>query len=242
MDEQMRASVDHEVDSTLVHVLATSDPDNEQAERDLDELLGSDNACSPEQVERVLRQRQDWVALAKMYEKKERWADVLDIWTAVIDGQLSDARRGNTAVSVTQVAELVSELDDPSLLSKYGTWLVKKDSNAGVGILTKKTQLSLVSANGQSKSTKEQELAAVEGQRSTIAELTSIDTKAADEFLEISVLSATKIQDKAMHTQLFDMLMSRVESQLADPSNRERMRAVGEYDVQVSRRRERCCG
>ncbi|KAN0063145.1 hypothetical protein ACQY0O_004309 [Thecaphora frezii] len=229
MDDKMRQRVAAIVDSTLLRVLAERSATSGDAS-ELEDLLEADLACPPDEVTSILKQQSYVVMLAKVYEKQQMWDEVLDIWIKIIDGKLIDRGPGRDDEQkhpvVNDVANLLSSLQDPTLTSKYGTWLVRRDPEVGVRILTQRVESATASGGGTTRNTRDKELAAIEGHRATLAEISAIDANAADDFVENVVLAATKIQDAEMHGRLFSVLIRKVEQHLSDAEIRSRHKRI----------------
>ncbi|EPQ28741.1 uncharacterized protein PFL1_03544 [Pseudozyma flocculosa PF-1] len=228
MDDRMRERVAATVDGTLLKLLAERASTGHDP-AGLDSLLSEELACSAELVTEVLEGRSYLSMLADVYLRQQRWGEVLEIWTGLIDGRSEDrsprrSQDDSHQPTIEDVAKLLATIEDPLLTTRFGKWLVKKDPKAGVEILTRSGAGTNIAAGGNGgaapRNTKEKELAALEGHRATLAEIEAIDTNAADGFVENIVLAATKIQDAEMHERLLRVLVRRVEQHLSDAERR----------------------
>ncbi|SPO21857.1 related to TGF beta receptor associated protein-1 [Ustilago trichophora] len=239
MDEQMLANVSGCVDSAYLQLIAqqrgVAEPGKASVEEELSSFLASKHACESSLVERVLQEKQYLSLLAEHYEHAGKIEGALKIWTALIDGEMTDALRETIDVpaALSKVAALLSKQSDSNLLSSYGRWLVKRDPEAGIDILTKQTATSASDTSKNSTSrTKAQELEAIQAQRATIDELRDIDADAATKYLEVVALSTAKVQDEQMHRELAAALLHRVGQHLKEDDYRQKMEAVAhEYAV-----------
>ncbi|TKY86822.1 hypothetical protein EX895_004463 [Sporisorium graminicola] len=235
MDEQMLATVNACVDSAYLRLIVERrglvGEDDTAVDDDLTAFLGSKHACESSQVEKALEQKHYFSLLADHYEKTGNVQGSLRTWTALVDGKLSDASGKTIDVpsALSKVASLLKDEDDPTLLSTYGRWLVRKDSEAGIQILTKVTaKLGSDPSQNSATRSKAQELESIRVQKATINELRDIDADAATKYLEAVALSTTKVQDEQMHRELAAALLRRVEDHLKDDSYRRKLDAVAQ--------------
>uniref|UniRef100_V5GNV1 Uncharacterized protein n=2 Tax=Kalmanozyma brasiliensis (strain GHG001) TaxID=1365824 RepID=V5GNV1_KALBG len=235
MDEQMVANVNSRVDSAYLQMIAerrgTVEREDAAVEAELAAFLSSKHACEPAQVRNVLESKHFYSLLAEHHELSGDVEGALKIWTALVDGKLTDTLKKSPDVpaALSKVATLLKEQNDPNLLSTYGRWLVRKDPEAGIRILTKQT--AIPAADSSQKSTvrsKAQELEVIQTQKATIDELRDIDADAATKYLEAVALSTSKVQDEQMHRDLALALLRRVEQHLNDDAYRQKMDAVAQ--------------
>ena len=235
MDEQMRANIDACVDSAYLKLIVerggVSERDEASVEDELVSFLTSRNACQSSQVEEVLKRKGFFSLLADHYEQTGDVGKALETWTGLVDGKIIDnlARTRDSSTALSKVASLLKDENDPTLLSTYGRWLVRKDSEAGIQILTKQT--AKLGSDPSQKSTtrsKAQELESIQVQKATIDELRDIDADAATKYLEAVALSTTKVQDEQMHRELAAALLRRVENHLKNDAFRRKMSAVAD--------------
>ncbi|KAJ1028646.1 hypothetical protein NDA16_001812 [Ustilago loliicola] len=233
MDEQMLANVDTCVDSAYLQLIAQGrgvSQDNAKAIKDeLAAFLSSRHACEPALVEKVLEAKQFLGLLAEHHERTGNVEGALKIWTGLVDGEMVDALNEavDSQATISKVAALLSEQKNPNLLSTYGRWLVRKDSEAGIRILTKQTAVPTSEATEKPiPRTKAEELEAIHAQKATIEELRDIDADAATKYLEVVALSTSKVQDEQMHRELATALLHRVGEHLKDDGYRRKMEAV----------------
>ncbi|CBQ71882.1 related to TGF beta receptor associated protein-1 [Sporisorium reilianum SRZ2] len=241
MDEQMLANVNACVDSAYLQLIVErrglSAGDNTAVEDELVTFLGSQHACESSQVEEVLKRKQYFSLLADHYENADDVEGALRTWTALIDGEILDTLKSTVDVpgALAKVASLLKDENDPTLLSTYGRWLVRKDPEAGIQVLTRQT--GTVGTDPSQKPTtrsKAQELESIQAQKATINELRDVDADAATKYLEAVALSTTKVQDEQMHRELAVALLRRVEDHLRDDSYRRKMEAVAQDYAQGS--------
>ncbi len=164
--------------------------------------------------------------LAEHHQHSGNVKAALKIWTGLVDGEMVDSLNGTIDVptALSKVAAVLEEQNDPDLLSTYGRWLVRKDPEAGIQILTKQTPMP--GTDPSQKSTirsKAQELEAIQAQKATIDELRGVDAEAATKYLEAVALSTSKVQDEQMHRELAVALLRRVETHLKDDAYQQRM-------------------
>ncbi|SPO23164.1 related to TGF beta receptor associated protein-1 [Ustilago trichophora] len=239
MDEQMLANVNSCVDSAYLQLIAqqrgVAEPGRASVEEELGSFLGSKHACESSLVEKVLQEKRYLRLLAEHHEHAGKIEEALKIWTALIDGEMTDAfkERIHVPAALSKVAALLSEQTDPNLLSSYGRWLIRRDPEAGIRILTKQTAIFTPDTSKKSTSrTKAQELEAIQAQKATIDELRDIDAEAATKYLEVVALSTAKVQDEQMHRELAAALLHRVGQHLKEDDYREKMETVAhEYAV-----------
>lgn len=194
----------HLADTALAQLYAQ---ENDKAS--LTQLLAEDNECDEATIEPLLEQNECWAALAKIKEKQGDWSRALDLSTRLIGGELVDAAFAGT---VQDVATMLSRCDDPRLVRQYGLWLVQRDADAGIRLLTRGV------GRGSDK------LAAGDHQ-GTLSELRKIDEKAAEAFLEYLVLSRKQSLPDA-HMDLVTTLLGRIASALEDDAERQAMAEV----------------
>ena len=241
MDEQMLANVNVCVDSAYFQLIAQRRGVNEQDSAPLgDELasfLTSRHACDPSLIERTLKEKQFSSLLAEHFERTGNVEGALSVWTDLIDGKQVDTltKTFDVPAALSRVATLLNEQSDPSLLSSYGRWLVRKDPEAGIRILTKHTATAVpdVAAKSATQS-RAQELEAIQAQKATISELRNIDADAATRYLEVVALSTSKVQDEQMHRELAEALLRRVGNHLKDENYRQKMEAIADEYAQGS--------
>lgn len=233
MDEQMLANVDALVDSAYLQLIAhgsgVSAHSGKTVKDELTDFLSSRHACEPALVERVLEEKQFLSLLAEHHERIGNVEGALKIWTGLVDGDMVDSLNEtiDSQVTIPKVADLLNEQKDPNLLSTYGRWLVRKDSEAGIRILTRQTTLSPAETTAKSTPrTKAEELEAISAQKATIEELRDIDADAATKYLEVVALSTSKVQDEQMHRDLASALLRRVGEHLKGDDYRQRMEEV----------------
>lgn len=233
MDEQMVANVNTCVDSAYLELIAqrrgVASHDSASVKDELFSFLGHKHACKPSVVEKVLEDKQFLGLLVQHYEITGKIEGALKIYTGLIDGEMIDAldEKVDESATLSKVATLLDAQNDPHILSSYGRWLVKKDPEAGIRILTKQTAIA---PSGESKKaasrSKAEELEAIQAQKATIKELRDIDADAATKYLETVALSTSKVQDEQMHRELAAALIGRVGEHLKDDGYRQRMEAV----------------
>lgn len=240
MDEQMLANVNACVDSAYLQLIVerrgASERDDAAVEDELVTFLRSKHSCDSSQVEEALKQKQYFSLLAGYYESTGDVEGALRTWTALIDGEIVDAfeRTVDVPTAVSKVASLLKDETDSILLSTYGRWLVRKDSEAGLKILTKQTaKLGSDPSQKSAMRSKAQELESIQAQKATINELRDIDADAAIKYLEAVALS-TKVQDEQMHRELSAALLRRVEDHLRDDSYRRKMDEMAQDYAQGS--------
>lgn len=233
MDEQMVANLNAGVDSAYLTMIAerrgAAESGDAAVEAELTTFLTSEHSCAPEKVEEVLKRKQFCSLLAEHHEHSGNVKAALKIWTGLVDGEMVDSLKETIDVptALSKVAALLEEQNDPDLLSTYGRWLVRKDPEAGIQILTKQTPMP--GSDPSQKSTtrsKAQELEAIQTQKATIDELRGVDADAATKYLEAVALSTSKVQDEQMHRELAVALLHRVDNHLKDDAYRRKMDAV----------------
>ncbi|SNX83217.1 related to TGF beta receptor associated protein-1 [Melanopsichium pennsylvanicum] len=241
MDEQMLINVNACVDSAYLHVIAQRrgiyDQGEFTVEDELKSFLASKHACAPSLVEAVLQDKHFLSLLAEHHERNGNVEAALKIWSGLIDGKMSDALHPTIDASkaLSKVTDLLLDQSDQNLLSSYGRWLVTKDPEAGIRILTKQTATH--TADTSKKSTprsKAQELEAVQAHKATINELRDIDADTATRYLEVVALSTTKVQDEQMHRELAAALLGRIRDHLKLKDYRQRMQIVAREYAQGS--------
>lgn len=233
MDEQMLTNVDACVDSAYLQLIVERrgvlQDDGATSKDELAAFLSSRHACEPALIENMLEEKQFLGLLAEHHEHIGNVEGALKIWTGLVDGDMVDSL--NTTVdsqaTIAKVAALLNGQKDQNLLSTYGRWLVRKDSEAGIRILTKQTTVSPSEATEKpTPRTKAEELEAIHAQKATIEELRDIDADAAIKYLELVALSTSKVQDEQMHRELAAALLRRVGVHLQDHEYRRKMDAV----------------
>ncbi|PWZ00585.1 hypothetical protein BCV70DRAFT_189060 [Testicularia cyperi] len=236
MDERMVSNVDARVDTAYLELLLDASAQDtasaEENERDLADLLASKHSCDTATLERLLEDHRRYTRLAEHHERQGQVERALQLWTEIIDGKLVDNTRVSTAdapPSVERVASLLEKQDDPALLSNYGTWLVKKDSKAGIRILTRRNAAAAAAEGGKDVSraaSKAEELDAIRAHKATLQALQSIDASAAEEYLETVALTTLKVQDEQLHRDLARLLLERVRLRLQTDAYRTRIEQV----------------
>jgi hypothetical protein len=233
MDEHMLANVHNRVDSAYLHLLAqgrgTDNPDAASIKREMAAFLDSNHACEPTVVEKLLKDKGFLLLLARHYESVGNIEGALNILAGLVDGKQGDALEQSidTSATVSKIADLLSGQQDASLVSEYGRWLVRKDPEAGIRILTAQTAASDSAATSKTPSrSKAQELDAIRLQKATIDELRQIDAEAATKYLEVVALSTSKVQDEQMHRELAAALIRRVAKHLEDGEYRTKMESI----------------
>ncbi|KAJ9478240.1 TGF beta receptor associated protein 1 [Pseudozyma hubeiensis] len=241
MDEQMVANVNACVDSAYMTLIAerrgVSERDVVVVQDQLATFLSSKHACEPSEVEAVLKGQRFYTLLADHYEQIGDIVGSLKTWTALIDGDIVDGIHATVDVptALAKVARILEEQTDPNLLSTYGRWLVRKDAEAGIQILTKQTARPEDDASQKATTrSKAQELESISAQKATIEELRGIDDDAATKYLEAVALSTVKVQDEQMHRELAAALLKRVAQHLTDGAYRDKMDAVARDYAQGS--------
>lgn len=177
----------------------------------LTELISGKHDCDAATIEPLLEQMECWAALTMVKEAQGDWERALDLSTRLIEGQLVDAAFTGT---VQNVAALLSKCEDPRVLRHYGLWVVQRDADAGVKLLTRgfgRGSEKLVAGDHQA----------------TLLELRKIDAKAAEAFLEYLVLSKKQSLPDA-HMDLVMTLLGRIALALEDDTERSAMSEVAE--------------
>ncbi|PWN49284.1 hypothetical protein IE53DRAFT_388520 [Violaceomyces palustris] len=211
MSSLVLEEIDKVVDTTLAKLLASRE--GEESSRELDSLVDGKNSCESQELEWILRSKGKLCRLSRIYENERRWDEMLEIWTGLIDGSLQDP---SSSVTVQDVAVLLTETNDPRLRSKYAIWLVQKDPQEGVKLLTKQMSTGLqdvavAPAQGQLTSS-----------RQTLSKLKAIDQVAANTFLEHVVLHS-KDQAADLHDELCQKLLDRISEAMRDEACRTRV-------------------
>ena len=241
MDEQMLANVGVCVDSAYLQLIAqrrgASEKQSKSVEDELTAFLASNPACESSLIEQVLQEKQFLSLLAEHHERNGDIEGALKIWTGLVDGDMVDKLRETVDVpaALSKVSSLLHAQNDPNLLSNYGRWLVRKDPEAGIQILTKQTATPVSDPSKKSTArTKAQELEAIQAQKATIDELRDIDADAATKYLEAVALSTCKVQDVEMHRELAAALLRRVAEYLKEDGYRRKMEATADEYAQGS--------
>ena len=149
-------------------------PPSVEVPREMAAFLDSNHACEPTVVEKLLKDKGFLLLLARHYESVGNIEGALNILAGLVDGKQGDALEQSidTSATVSKIADLLSGQQDASLVSEYGRWLVRKDPEAGIRILTAQTAASDSAATSKTPSrSKAQELDAIRLQKATIDEL-----------------------------------------------------------------------
>jgi hypothetical protein len=147
--------------------------------------------------------------LLKVKQAKGDWKGTFDLLTRLLDGEIQDATFSG---SIQDMIALLEQCQDADLVHQYGLWLVQRDADAGIKLLTKDKSAS----------------------RSTLEELRLVDDKAADAFLEHTALSKKQHTAEA-HMELAHLLITRLRNALQQEEQRLLMEQIirnftqGEY-------------
>lgn len=115
-----------EVDTALAVLYGT------RHQRDkLSALLKSENACDVEVVGTYAKELGATAALAELYLRRGDIGRALELWTAMIDGDIADAEMTR---GVEDVVKVLEESQQPDLQSKYALWVVNYDVQGGVNV------------------------------------------------------------------------------------------------------------
>lgn len=115
-----------EVDTPLAILYGT----RHQREK-LSALLKSENACDVETVATYAKELGATAELAELYYRRKDLIRALELWTAMIDGDIADAEMSRGVADVVKVLE---ESQQAELQSKYALWVVKYDVQGGVNV------------------------------------------------------------------------------------------------------------
>lgn len=241
MDELMLNNVNACVDVAYLTLIAeergVSEQDGAAVQDEMTAFLSSKHACEPSQVETVLKEKRFFHLLAHHYEQAGDVERALKTWTALMDGEIVDSFQTTVdgAAALSKVAGLLKKQTDANLLSTYGRWLVRKDPEAGIDILTRQTAKAGEEPMQKSKArSKAQELESIQAQKAIIEELREIDADAATKYLEAVALSTNKVQDEQMHRELAAALLERVAKHLRNDDYRRKMDGVARDYAQGS--------
>ncbi len=141
MLNNVNACVDSAYLQLIAHGRGVHNTDEASIKNELAALLHSAHACEPSLVEKVLEEKQYWGLLAEHRERSGSIEGALKIYAGLVDGELVDAHDWQIDVPtvLSKVAALLHTQSDTNLISSYGRWLVKKDPEAGISVLTKQT-------------------------------------------------------------------------------------------------------
>ncbi|GAA6016850.1 hypothetical protein JCM11491_001827 [Sporobolomyces phaffii] len=186
--------IDIVVDTTLVSLLATAN-----RPEDIKVLLASRNDCVLSRVEQPLLDAGLYDLVAELALKAGRTGRVLEIWTKLVEGEYPPSNRDATEPSTTRrVFDLVWKSKERDVVEKYGLWLLKHDKALGLKLFTDPKQTLTFDT------------------RQLFDKMRSVDSEAADQYLEGAVLSQEKETDPALHVELVKRYLTRLEELLGE--------------------------
>lgn len=187
-------------DTTLANVMVA-----ERNTAELSSFLQGEHHCDMDNLEPHLGEMRCYDALLRLKRQQNNWPETLHIITRLIDGELIDPTFHG---SLQDVVHLLGECPDADLVHQYSLWLIQRDSEAGIKLLTKDKS----SDSGRN-------------QQSTLEELRAIDERAADAYLEFTALSKKQHTAEA-HMELAHLLINRLGDAFGKQEEREFMEKV----------------
>lgn len=172
--------------------------------QELARFLLRDNSCDLMVLEPDLAHMGCFAALLRLRQYQHDHAGTLELYTRLLDEDLRDDTFDGTLSDFIRILESCPEDD---LVHKYSLWLVQRDAEAGIRLLTRDRSSTY------------------RNQNSLLQELRGIDQRAADGYLEYMALSRKQHTSEA-HTELAQVLIDRILHLLGTEEARQSMAKV----------------
>ncbi|KZV92694.1 hypothetical protein EXIGLDRAFT_718145 [Exidia glandulosa HHB12029] len=184
-DSTSNRDVSKVVDTTLLRLLAENEGTDVQ---DMIALVQeSDETIVLPDVEPVLVEHKRYIILANIYERRRETGKLLDLLATLVQDKWTSAEMPDPMARLLYVLDQIS---DPTLLQKWGLWLVKRDATRGINVL-------MASRDKRALPKKYVENADL----TLLKQIREASAEAGDQFLEYLVLQK-RSTDASLHTQL----------------------------------------
>ncbi|QRV76809.1 vacuolar protein-sorting-associated protein 39 [Ceratobasidium sp. AG-Ba] len=164
------------------------------------DLIESSTLLTVRAVDSALVEHRQFQALVVLCTKLRDEARLIEVLTKLHDRQYVDAGPG-IRDAFQRILKILGESHDPELVRKYGIWVVRHDSAAGLKIFTSRTNLKLDDA-------------------AVLKDMQDADPSTASKFLEHLVLHRRNM-DSGLHNQLVTGYVEDVISALQEPVVRD---------------------
>lgn len=184
------------VDTVSVMLYASTEDSEELQELRL--LVDESPFLDIEDVKDVLITNHHIASIARVYEKKNDRAALLDLYIKLADGILKDE---SISDPVERIKMLLASSNDWKSLQKHCLWLLKRDSESALGLL--------ISSEAKRPRTSPEDIL-------LLAQIHEVDPGSSLRFLEYLVLQK-RIQEASLHTQLVFRHLDGILHDLEDP-------------------------
>ncbi|QRV91636.1 vacuolar protein-sorting-associated protein 39 [Ceratobasidium sp. AG-Ba] len=164
------------------------------------DLIESSTLLTVRAVDSALVEHRQFQALVVLCTKLRDEARLVEVLTKLHDRQYVDAGPG-IRDAFQRILKILGESHDPELVRKYGIWVVRHDSAAGLKIFTSRTNLKLDDA-------------------AVLKDMQDADPSTASKFLEHLVLHRRNM-DSGLHNQLVTGYVEDVILALQEPAVRD---------------------
>ncbi|KAG2008787.1 hypothetical protein CC2G_014181 [Coprinopsis cinerea AmutBmut pab1-1] len=175
------------IDTVLAKIYAQSEKTSE-----LYDLLSSPNSIVLSEVEDVFRETGQYNALCMLYQLggPENDEKLLEVWSKIVDGVWTDP---DIPDPLLQMVSLLMDKRDKALTHKWGIWLLKRDQEAAIRLLT-----ALRDTGGKRR---DRERTATGEDLALLEQIELESPAAAKQYLEYLVLQK-RSQSKELHNRL----------------------------------------
>jgi hypothetical protein len=175
---------------------------------ELADFLAGSNSCDIDILEPYLSDMGCHAALLQIRQARSDWQGAFELLTRLLDGEVQDHTFKG---SLQDVVELLERCPEANLVHQYSLWLIQRDSEAGIKVLTKDKSFG--------------------DQRSMVEQVRAIDERAADALLENTALSKKQHTAEA-HMELVQLLVSRLKKAFESQEERLLMEQVTQDYIQ----------
>ncbi|TFK19356.1 hypothetical protein FA15DRAFT_674517 [Coprinopsis marcescibilis] len=162
---------------------------------ELYDLLLAPNSIVLSEVEGVFRETGQYNALCMLYQRGGSVYDerLLEVWSQIIDGVWTDP---DISEPLLDMLSLLTKKRDKALTQKWGIWLLNRDQEAGIRLLT-----TLRDIDAPSGKRRERERTATGEDLALLEQIQLASPSAAKQFLEHLVLQR-RSTSKELHSRL----------------------------------------